>query len=54
MVVALALMVLVVASSTAGFVLGWFAAIRQLPRMMAKMPPSELDALADRVAELRE
>jgi uncharacterized protein YneF (UPF0154 family) len=36
-----------------GFVIGCFLTIRHLPRMIAKMTPAEVDALADRVAELR-
>jgi uncharacterized protein YneF (UPF0154 family) len=38
---------------TAGCMVGTFFAIKDLPRMIAKMTPAEVDALADRVAELR-
>lgn len=42
-----------VALLAGGGVAGYFYGISGLPRMIAHMTPAEVDALADRVAELR-
>jgi uncharacterized protein YneF (UPF0154 family) len=48
------MLVVAIASFIIGVVTGWFYAVRSVPHMLAKMSPSEVDALADRVGELRD
>jgi hypothetical protein len=42
------------AGLAAGAPVGWFFAVRSVPHMLARMGESEMDALADRVGELRD
>jgi uncharacterized protein YneF (UPF0154 family) len=47
------LIILPMVALTAGVAIGFVIGTRQMPRMLARMSPADVDELADRVRELR-